>query len=743
MRRCALVVFSSLIVAPALASETEEPSLLSMDLVELLQVKVTAQRRVEDAGEVPMALTVLPGARLATLGAAGDDQRLLSSRLPSLQVESSFGRSFPRYYLRGIGNTSFDVYASQPVSLIHDDVLMENPLLKGFPLFDLAQVEMFRGPQGTLFGRNTPAGVLKFASVQPAQAFDGFARIGLGEHGTRNLEAAIGGGLSTGWSARLSLQQQRRDDAVRNDFPGPESGFEGYRDTALRLQLRYEGRDGFEALARVHARDLDGTARLFRANIIEPGSNRLVAGFRRERVAQDGRNEQQLEHQGLSLRLRWPLAHADLHSITAYETADVFSRGDIDGGFGSVGFPPSGPGRIPFESETSTVVPDYGQFTQELRLEGTGGGRIDWQAGLFWVDERQTVENLNYSTRAGGVQNGFAVIRQDNQAAAAFASVGVAATERLQLRGGLRYTRDRKDFSAERPQTPGGGAPLLPLTARPSASHLSWDASALWRIDEGINAYLRLAEGFRAPSLQGRVMFSNEISQADSETVLSLDAGLKGDVLDRRLRFAVGVYRYRIDHPQLTAVGGAGNQARLLNAERAEGHGAELDLEAQLDERTTLSAGLSYNQTAIRDPGLRIRVCGAPCTVIDPLDVVDGVRLARIDGNPLPYAPRWIAHVDLRHEVPLRSGRLYVQTDWAWRSDLEFFLYRSREFRAPPLLEGGLRLGYAWQDGRRDVALFARNVTDETALVGAIDFNNLTGMLNEPRVVGVELRVGF
>lgn len=742
MGRFPLLLAGIAMAGPAVATD-EERSLLDLDLVELLQIQVTAQRRVEHIREVPIAITVLSGALVPVIGAAGDDMRKLSSRLPSLQIESSFGRTFPRFYIRGIGNTSFDLYASQPVSLLYDDVLLENPILKGFPLFDLAQVEMARGPQGTLFGRNTPAGVVKFESVLPEQAFEGFGRLGWGDYGVRNLETAVGGGLGSGWSARLSLLHQQRDDWVDNVFTGPERGFEGYRDSALRLQLRYQGHDGFEALGKVHARDFNGTARLFRANIIAPGSNRFAVGFRRDQAAQDGRNEQRVDHQGLSLRLRWPFARFDLHTITAYEAANAFSRGDVDGGFRTAAFPPSGPGFIPFESETAAAMPRHGQFTQELRLASTGEGRFDWQAGLFWFDEWQTVENFNYSSLAGGVQNGYAVIRQDNEAWAGFASFGYAASERLQLRGGMRFTHDRKTFSVARPQTPGGGAPLLPLRARPSDSHLSWDLSALWRLDAQRNAYVRLAEGFRAPSLQGRVMFSNEISQARSETVLSLEAGLKGESPDRRLRYAAGIYRYRLQDPQLTAVGGSGNVARLLNAARADGHGAEFDLDARIGEHFSLSAGLSYNRTAIRDPDLLVRVCGAPCTVIDPVVVVDGVRLARIDGNPLPYAPRWIGNLNLRYAVPYGAGELYAQSDWIWRSGMEFFLYRSREFHAAPLLEGGLRLGYRWQHGRYDVALFARNLTDRTALIGGIDFNNLTGMINEPRVWGLELRADF
>src|SRR6185503_5330425 len=107
------------------------------------------------------SITPIDTENLDEIKAGGDDIRFLSGRVPSLLIESSFGRTFPRFYIRGLGNTDFDLNASQPVSLVYDDVVLENPILKGFPIFDLDQVEVFRGPQGTLFGRNTPAGVVK------------------------------------------------------------------------------------------------------------------------------------------------------------------------------------------------------------------------------------------------------------------------------------------------------------------------------------------------------------------------------------------------------------------------------------------------------------------------------------------------------------------------------------------------------------------------------------------------------
>lgn len=123
---------------------------------ELEEVMVTAQKRSESLNDVPVSVTAIGGDKLAVIRSSGGDIRVFSARIPSVTLESSFGRTFPRPYIRGLGNTDFDLNASQPVSFVYDEVVLENPVLKGFPLFDIDQVEALRGPQGTLFGRNTP-----------------------------------------------------------------------------------------------------------------------------------------------------------------------------------------------------------------------------------------------------------------------------------------------------------------------------------------------------------------------------------------------------------------------------------------------------------------------------------------------------------------------------------------------------------------------------------------------------------
>ncbi|MFM2400465.1 MAG: hypothetical protein RL341_2622, partial [Pseudomonadota bacterium] len=170
-------------------------------------VTVTAERRSENIKDVPSSVTALRGEKLDVLNSSGQDIRFLSGRVPSLNIESSFGRAFPRFYIRGLGNTDFDLNASQPVSLVLDDVVQENAILKGFPIFDVDQVEVLRGPQGTLFGRNSPAGVVKFDSAKPRLGkFEGYGNLSFGSFTTVNAEGALNIPTSATTAARLSAQ---------------------------------------------------------------------------------------------------------------------------------------------------------------------------------------------------------------------------------------------------------------------------------------------------------------------------------------------------------------------------------------------------------------------------------------------------------------------------------------------------------------------------------------------------------
>ena len=133
--------------AQAIGTETTPASAPAMTQDDgLNDIVVTASRREEAAKDVPVAVSVIAGEKLDVINSSGLDIRFLAARVPSLQVESSFGRTFPRFYIRGLGNTDFDPTAAQPVSVVYDDVALENPMLKSFPVFDLQNVQVLRGP---------------------------------------------------------------------------------------------------------------------------------------------------------------------------------------------------------------------------------------------------------------------------------------------------------------------------------------------------------------------------------------------------------------------------------------------------------------------------------------------------------------------------------------------------------------------------------------------------------------------
>ncbi len=324
------LLFSALIPAITLAQDAADSASEAGLLEEII---VTATKRAENIQDVPMSITALSPDEINTLSAGVPDIRFLSGRVANLGIESSFGRVFPRFYIRGYGNTDFDLNASQPVSLVVDDVVQENPILKGFPVFDVERIEVLRGPQGTLFGRNTPAGIVKLDSVKPSAARDSYFKASYGTYNATRLEGAFGAGFGNGWSTRLSVLYMRQDDYVDNGYTGEKNKYGGFKEWAARFQLAYDNGGRFRALFNLHGRSLDGTAILFRANIIKQGTNKLARdNHDRNTVWFDGQNEQHLDQAGGFARLEFDIGDLTLTSITAYESVELFSRGDIDGG---------------------------------------------------------------------------------------------------------------------------------------------------------------------------------------------------------------------------------------------------------------------------------------------------------------------------------------------------------------------------------------------------------------------------
>ena len=722
---------------PALAqdvdsSDTEATGAEQADNGALDVIVVTANRREENLQDVAVSAATISSDAVQNIFAAGGDTTALAGRVPGLFVESSNGRTAPRFYIRGLGNTDFDLAASQPVSVVMDDVVLENVTLKSFPIFDVERIEVLRGPQGTLFGRNTPAGIVKIDTTKPG---DEFAVSGSASYGSFN-SVAIDGGVTVPIvpgiaSVRLSGLWQQRDNWVDNGFTGEEDAYGAYSDIAGRAQLLITPTDRLSILGSYSVRDLDGTSTLFRANILGPGTNDLNENYDRDTVFYDAGagNQAQYSAEIATGKIDYEADFATFTSITSFANSEGSSRGDIDGGFGASFLPIMGPGFIPFPSDTQDSI-ELDQFTQEVRIASNSGGPFEWQVGGFYFDSDFDVTTVGFDFPPP------VTVNHTNESWAVFGQVTSEVTDALKLTGGVRYTEDDKDFFVRDADD---------AQARSvSDERISWDLAAFYELSADASVYARVASGFRAPTIQGRdVAFFAAPSIATSEKIMSYEAGFKSELFDRRVRFNLAGYYYTINDPQFSAVGGADNLVQLVNADKGRGYGFEMDSAFQITPDFLITLGASWNDTKIQDENLAVGIC-AQCTVLDPIVNIAGTDRALVDGNPFPNAPEGIGDVSARYAIPVSSeGEIFAYTDWTYQGETSFFLYDSYEYVTDPQIEGGLRIGYAKFDGSLEVALFARNITDEDNVKGGIDFNNNTAFVNDPRVFGVSVRFDY
>ncbi len=727
------------------AAAMSGPAALAQEERVLEEIIVTAQKREQSLQDVPASVSAITGDAVNDYLGSGENIRALAGRVPSLQVESSNGRTQPRFYIRGLGNIDFDNNANQPVSMVFDEIALENNVLRSLPLFDIDRVEVLKGPQGSLFGRNTNAGIVKIDSVKPSFEQDGYAKVGYGSRDTILAEFAYGNQLAENVAARVSLKYLERDDWIDNTVNGPGDDFGAFDEFAYRLQFLFEPSDTFRALVKLHGFQQDGThPQIFYANALEVGTEGLRPGFDEEVASQDGTASMDLDHFGAAANLQWEFGDRKFISITGYDTVDNFQRADVDGGL--LSFDPTDIGalgrQVFFNVETGDGLDDHYQFTQEFRLSEQRD-RLFYQVGLYYFDEDIDVLTINFDSATPSLPVTQDIASQQTTSAAIFGQVEYLFSDTFAVTAGLRFTSDDKDLQA----IPGPGSFAPPATIAAEDEYFNFDLAFTYDASEEWSWYGRVANASRGPVTLGRFGFT---SSADTETSTSVEFGFKSTLLGKRARWNAAVYAFQNDDQQLTATGGAANVNQLLNADKSKGIGFETDFEVLVTDNLLLMTNLNYNDTEIDDPNLRDDLCGSSptCTGLDPvvgtrMGLFGPVTEVSIDGNPLPRTPEWLFNFMLQYTVPLANGSVYFNTDWNYRDESNIFLHQSVEFVAEERWLGGLRIGYKDEAENIDVAIVGRNITDEIVVDGALNFLNLTAFINEPAFWGLELKYSF
>ena len=701
----------------------------------LEEIITTAQKRRQSLQDVPASVTAISANNVNSFLDGGVSIKALAARAPSLNVNGNSGRFLPQFYIRGLGNADFDINANQPVSLIVDDVSVESTTLRSVPLFDVAQVEVLNGPQGTLFGRNTNAGVVKIDSVKPTFDQEGYLGVSSGSRGGRGVDLGIGGSLSEKVATRLSLHYSAQSNWIDNLENGLGDDLGGFDQYAARLQILFQPSDRTDILLKIQGSKIDAGAPVFYANALTPGVEGTRPGFDEAIVTQDAENFQELDHFGVSLKVDHQLNAFSLSSTTSYDTLDSFSQADVDGGvtrgpeaeaIGTLGQ------QAFFGVATGDGFDDYYQISQELRV---AFDRDNWflQFGGYFFQEDFLVRTEDF----GADTTSF--VDQKTTSYAAFAQMEYQFTDNFSLTGGVRFTDDDKRLETIDVETP--------ATIDVGDSYVSWDVATRYHLNDDWTVFARIARGSRGPVTLGRFGFT---STAETETLTSYEAGFKSTLFGGSVRWNLTGYTYNINDQQLTAVGQTDNTNSLLNIDRTRGYGFETNFEYQVTANLYLSSNLSYNNTEIRDETLSESICGGTpgCTPLDPIRSVDPgpfgpVTNVLVNGNPLPLAPEWIFNVGLNYTHPIPSGELYINTDWNYKGRANIFLYESTEFVSESRWLGGLRMGYRHEDTGLDFAFVGRNITNEVTVFNGLAFLNLAATVTEARYFGGEVKLDF
>ncbi|MFV0275671.1 MAG: TonB-dependent receptor, partial [Parahaliea sp.] len=534
------------------------PLLFASSLVQaqlLEEVIVTAQKREQNAQDLAMSVSAFSGDAVQKLGI--DNSEELVAHTVNFNVTSSVGEgSRPAYFMRGVGLNDFNTNNVGPVGVYLDEVYLSSIASQMVPLFDVGRVEILRGPQGTLFGRNTSAGAVSFYSAEPTEEFEGYVNAGVGNFGARKLEGAVGGAISDSARVRLSAVKVDSDGYIDNEA-GP--GQEGARDIlAWRGQLTWDASENFDMLLNIHGgsdqSEASGYQHLGTLDPVTfgPCSPRQIAGNGcvdavgyRDTTNDFYKGEYDFDRDtdsdtlGGLIKLNWVLGDITLTSITGYDEIDQIYFEDADAG-------PVSMAHVTYGVEAETV-------SQELRAVGSTD-KVHWILGAYYMSQdlkqNQSADLLRVLRPDFGFDpDNFVFFSrhktdQETESYALFGQVEYQLTERLTGTAGLRWTTDKGDFGYNMAlEEPDFTIPVFEQSADLDDEDLSWRFAIDYQINDEVRTYASVTKGYKSGGFNGGFLFEpTPIIDYDPETLISYEVGLKGDYFDNTVRLNLAAF---------------------------------------------------------------------------------------------------------------------------------------------------------------------------------------------------------
>lgn len=733
----AIPIFSSTAaVAQEGAPRVEAPAELDESAVETGDIVVTAQRREQSLQKVPISITALSS---ETLRDANLTDTLSFAKLaPNVQVRV-FGPA-PNVFIRGVGLSDFNSSTVAPVAIYRDEFAVIAAASQIYPLFDLERVEVLKGPQGTLFGKNTTGGAVSYISRRPGDTAEGELTAGVGRFGERAFSGAVTIPVSETFSLRVSGSSRQTDGDRVNVFDGKRAhrvNMQAGRIVAVTkpaddikiTTIGYLGRNRSDfPVPKVIGTLPGGVDALGYADPFPNDPNKLNFNQRSQVRAQDF---------GVTNIIEASFGEIDLKSVTGYDRSRADVSIDVDDS-------PQSLNEDFFHNKTK-------EFTQEFTIS-SDMGNLNWIAGAYYSWDRVTAPSefslLNTLAPIGADLSLLVKAGRTTRSYAGFAQGTLSLTPRFRVTGGVRYTRDKLRSVVSTTLIPGyfdpnvpDGAPVALIPQRSidqTFGRFSYRLAAEYDVAPRVLAYVSVNHSFKAGGVYlAPLSAPSEADPYSPESNTAYEAGLKSTLFGNLLRLNVAAFFNDYKDIQAFAIGPTTSgipSLTIQNAASAHIYGVEADFTLRPTNALTFEGSVGW---------LHARYQSYPHAGVDP--VTGGP--ADFSGNPLPGAPDWTANLAINYDFAFGAG---------WQAALRGeYSYVSRRFFDPsknPLVGDD---SYGLIDARFTItppnaplqfSVWGRNLADTKYLVNATDLQSL-GYIPQyygaRRTYGVEATVHF
>ena len=701
------------------------------------EIVVTAQKRTESVQDVPISITALSGDDLARRGL--NDLQEVARYVPNFDMPSSNNLRNVRVRIRGIGSSGTNPGIESSVGTFLDGLYMPTGGMNFGELTDINSVEVLRGPQGTLYGRNTPIGALNVTTRKPSDEFESLIKLGYGEYDQTNVSGYVGGGLGDTTAGRLSFWYRDREGYEKNTFTGDDVN--DNEEWGVRGKLLFAPTDTVEINTAIYYSEIERRCCMAEQlspndpnwGIATPGflAAQTAAGYpftnfddSDHRVDGDDEGDDTSESFGASVQVDWDFGDEFLFtSITGYqdwENSVVISADSL-----------RNPMLFAPQTQSNEVL------SQEFRITSPSDRAVEYIAGLyFYKQDTQFDSDLTVGAGANRVfpfpaalcpapctaQEGDFVTSafdQETESVAGYGNLTWHISDVWDVTGGLRWSRDEKDVYIAHTNSPTNSIPINVAIFPPnvvgdrdrSESKVTWSFNTRYNVSDDVMVFFTSSTGFKSGGFNSRRLPVGAQVEFEEESSLTYEAGIKSFFFDREVMLNLTVFHTTVEDFQESTLAPTGTGFIVGNAGEQEVKGVEADLTWAPNDNLLVNGSFAYLDSEYTD--FNNAQCAAGQAPTNPNGTCDRT------GERPSFAPEYQYTIGAQWTQPFGDNlEWHARADYSWRDDQILTRVSGSDIgeqEAYGLLD--LRIGLGSSNGQWEVEAFARNVTDETYYV--------------------------